>query len=84
MTPWQETAALRDFNRAYLSLGSFTTEAGEATRHALPLCPESDGRPLRCDPPLEYSRLHQPNDRAKAARRKCVMADFTAVQNRPV
>ena len=50
MTPWQETAALRDFNRA--SLGSSTTEAGKATRHALPLCTESDGRPLRCDPPL--------------------------------
>jgi hypothetical protein len=32
MTPWQETAALRDFNRAYLSLGSSTTEAGKATR----------------------------------------------------
>src|SRR5262249_11143275 len=53
----QETSALRYFNRAYVSLASSTTEAGEATRHALPLFPESDGRPLRCDPPLECSHF---------------------------
>jgi hypothetical protein len=52
MTPWQETAALRDFNRAYLSLGSIHDRGGQSHTHALPLCTESDGRPLRCDPPL--------------------------------
>jgi len=70
----QETAALRYFNRAYVSLASSTTEAGEATRHTLALCPESDGRPLRCDPPLEGSRFtNQAIERRRRAE-KCIMA----------
>jgi hypothetical protein len=37
--PSKETAALRDFDRAYDRLGSFTTDAVEATRACLSALP---------------------------------------------
>jgi len=39
MTPWQETAALRDFDQAHVRFGSFTTDAVAATRSCMSALP---------------------------------------------
>jgi len=39
--PWQEVAALRDHDPAYVGCGSFATEEVEPARRLCPLHPES-------------------------------------------
>ena len=45
----QLAAALRHLRLAYVGFGSFATGSGRPPLRPCPLCPESDGRPPKCD-----------------------------------